>query len=95
MRFRKKPIEVEAWQWNGRLDHRPEWLSVMAANPFYEGKIVVGTGHVTRQQDKLIIDTLNGTMTASLTDWIIREVKGEIYYCRADIFAQTYDPVKD
>jgi hypothetical protein len=40
-----------------------------------------------------IISTLEGTMTASNGDWIIRGVKGELYPCKPDIFAEIYEPV--
>jgi len=41
----------------------------------------------------LLIDTLEGTMTARRGDWIIKGVVGEIYPCKPDIFAATYEPV--
>jgi hypothetical protein len=44
---------------------------------------------------KLSVDTLEGTMTASPGDWIIRGVKGEFYPCKPDIFTTTYDPAID
>lgn len=40
------------------------------------------------------IKTLEGTMRAELGDWVIRGVKGELYPCKPDIFAATYDPVE-
>lgn len=40
----------------------------------------------------LEIRTLEGTMTASEGDWIIRGVKGELYPCKPDIFEATYEP---
>ena len=39
------------------------------------------------------IDTLEGKMLAQPGDWIIRGVKGEVYPCKPDIFAATYEPV--
>lgn len=36
--------------------------------------------------------TLEGTMRASLDDWIIRGVKGEFYPCKPDVFKDTYEP---
>jgi hypothetical protein len=80
MKVRKKPVEVEAWRWDGEsIKHlRPEWL---------RGPDVLMQGQT------LCIDTLEGTMTAQLGDWIIRGVKGEIYPCKPDIFEQTYEPV--
>jgi hypothetical protein len=39
----------------------------------------------------IAIDTLEGTITASPSDWIIRGVAGEFYPCRDDIFQRTYE----
>lgn len=41
----------------------------------------------------LIISTLEGMMRADPGDWIIRGVKGELYPCKPDIFAATYEAV--
>ncbi|MCV7210203.1 hypothetical protein H7J75_16200 [Mycolicibacterium canariasense] len=41
----------------------------------------------------IAIRTLEGTMTASVNDWVIRGVQGEFYPCKPDIFAATYDEV--
>lgn len=43
----------------------------------------------------IAIDTLNGTITASPGDWIIRGVQGEHYPCKPAVFAQTYSRVQD
>jgi hypothetical protein len=40
-----------------------------------------------------IIDTLEGSMTATPGDYIIRGVKGELYPCKPDIFEATYDVI--
>ena len=40
------------------------------------------------------IHTLEGTMIASVGDYIIKSVKGEIYPCKPDIFEATYDPAE-
>lgn len=80
MKFRKKPVEIEAWQWDGSSirNLRPQWLQ--------DANVLMST-------DKLLIDTLEGTMTAQPGDWIIKGVKGEIYPCKPDIFEETYEPV--
>jgi hypothetical protein len=77
-KYRKKPIEIEAFcpSANGEW---PEWAT-QALN-----KTIVNHG------DKLLIFTLEGRMTAEPYDWIIRGVKGEIYPCKPDIFAASYD----
>ena len=41
------------------------------------------------------IETLEGKMRATKDDWIIKGVKGEVYPCKADIFAMTYERVED
>lgn len=42
---------------------------------------------------ELVIETLEGNMTAKKGDWIIRGVKGEMYPCKPDIFEQTYEAI--
>ena len=82
MRYRKKPVEIEAWQWNGGMknfDARPDWA---------KKEKVIWHMHI----DQLSIITLEGTMSASLGDWIIKGVKGELYPCKPEIFAETYEP---
>ncbi|MCA2590197.1 MAG: hypothetical protein IM509_05455 [Microcystis sp. M31BS1] len=49
----------------------------------------------SHMNNKLSILTLEGTMTASTNDWIIRGVNGELYPCKPDIFEKTYELVKD
>lgn len=87
-KFRKKPVVIEAFQWNGEHGRTyvgifPEWFVVAA-------KI----GEVTYQpmRDVLEIITLEGKMCAERGDWIIRGIKGELYPCKPDIFAATYEP---
>ena len=79
-KFRKKPVVINAWQWNGDLEQVADVLC---------GEITLGLIDHT-----LKIETLEGVMTASLGDWIIRGVKGELYPCKPDIFAATYEPVE-
>ena len=56
-------------------------------------KPIVVEAHQTTE--KVIIDTLEGAMTANPGDWIITGVNGEQYPCKPDIFEKTYEPVKD
>ena len=50
-------------------------------------------GRVIMSLVEVEIPTLEGTMTASMNDWIIRGVKGELYPCKPDIFEATYEAV--
>lgn len=82
-KYRKKPVEIEAWQ-----------LPMPDADTrVFEGNHDILFKRENGQIVEAIITTLEGVMTASSGDWIIRGVKGELYPCKPDIFAATYDPV--
>lgn len=83
--FRKKPVVIEAFQHFSDLGTRiaefPHWLI-----------IACGDGTIYVKQGETYIKTLEGDHHVSEGDWIIRGVKGELYPCKPDIFAATYDP---
>ena len=82
MKFRKKPVVIDAVQWNGaNLDD----VAKLGGAREYEQDFV---------GDGLIIKTLEGDMKANKNDWIIKGVKGELYPCKPDIFEATYDKVE-
>lgn len=60
MKYRKKPVVIEAYQTDKEMD----------------------------------IETLEGTMHASVGDYIITGVRGEQYPCKPDIFEKTYEPAE-
>ncbi len=76
-KFRKKPIVIDAVQYNGQNIHE---LTKFGARV---GIFLEGVG----------IYTLEGTMTARPGDWIIKGVQGEFYPCKPDIFEATYELV--
>jgi hypothetical protein len=83
-RFRKKPVEVEAWQFNGEpVLEWPNWLAGRCAG--YDRH-----GNGTRA---LNIHTLEGIMSVNLGDWVIKGTQGEVYPCKPDIFAEIYEQV--
>lgn len=79
-KYRKKPVVIDAVQWSGDI------LDAEQIVEFGDGDPIGFKG------DTLQIVTLEGVMSASPGDWIIRGVKGELYPCKPDIFAATYDP---
>jgi hypothetical protein len=86
--YRKKPVEIEAFQWLADLEPTEQLGWLMDA--LQAGTVrIVGSGEAM----SLLIETLEGAMTARPGDWVIKGVKGEIYPCKPDIFAQTYDAV--
>lgn len=76
MKYRKKPIVIDAIQYTGKNVN----------------EIVLFTGkHNIDYGDHLRIKTLEGTMTANIGDYIIKGVSGEFYPCKPYIFEQTYE----
>ena len=87
--YRKKPVTIEAWQWAGDLVGAPQWImDAIAVDNVYFFK-------PNQPEQQLMIRTLEGVMAASAFDYIIRGVRGELYPCKPDIFAQTYEPADD
>lgn len=82
-KFRKKPVVIEAVQLT------EETFSAPHPNPEHIVGVIYDPQTKTAQ-----IQTLEGVMTASLGDWIITGVNGELYPCKPDIFAKTYEPVQ-
>ena len=82
MKFRKKPVVIEAIQWTGN-------------NSYEVGSFTGMKASMAKQHDQweILIETLEGTMKADRGDWIIKGVQGEFYPCKPDIFEQTYEPV--
>jgi len=94
MKFRKLPVEIEAIRASDAIlaarnnwSALPEWL-----RDAYDSK-EPGKG-IVFAADAVHITTLEGVMAAAPEDWIIRGVKGELYPCKPDIFAATYESVE-
>ena len=88
--YRKKPVVIEAVQFNGvRADD-------------LEGSVAFDDWIATNQGsrkcryvgDTFQIPTLEGVMTAIPGDWIIKGVSGELYPVKPEIFQATYEPVE-
>jgi hypothetical protein len=87
-RYRKRPVEVEAMQFLGPIMDAGYLVAFDDWMVAHQGKR--GARYAGRQ---LIIRTLEGDMIADPGDWIIQGVQGELYPCKPDIFAETYEPV--
>lgn len=90
MLFRKKPVVIEAYQFQNKVgkDDRPKWMLEA---------VRMGVVQFRPNGDAppyLEIQTLEGVMRANFGDWIIKGVLGEIYPCKPEIFEQTYEPVE-
>ena len=88
MKFRKKPVVIEAVRWDGTnvktvLDFGDSGPAPLWGDDF---KIDASGVHIR---------TSEGIMRADVGDWIIKGLKGEFYPCKPDIFAATYEPVTE
>jgi hypothetical protein len=88
MKFRKKPVIIDAFQWNGEFMGRylPDWFNFAISE---------GTAWFTKNYEFIVIKTLEGDHRVNKTDYIIKGVKGEIYPCKPDIFEMTYERIED
>ena len=81
MKFRKKPVVIEAFRY-WTTDYRPDWFCDK-----------VTTNEIITYSTHCEIKTLEGTMRGEVGDYIIQGVNGEIYPCKPDIFDKTYEIV--
>lgn len=84
MKYRKKPIVIDAIQWDGS---KKAWDKIMAL-----GRVRWKPGEMG--SETFIIETLEGDMIVRVNDFVIRGVAGEFYPCKPDIFEMTYEPVE-
>ncbi len=82
-KYKKKPIVIEAVQYTGTEQSIVDAIALPEAE------------QVCFLKNELHVCTLEGVMTASLNDWIIKGVGGEVYPCKPDIFEKTYDLVEE
>ena len=85
MRARKKPVEIEFWE------IPPNDYKTREALPAWLCKAVVDGVVTALPEGGVIIKTLEGDHRGNVGDLIIQGVKGELYPCKPDIFAKTYD----
>lgn len=90
MKFRKKPVVIEAVQF---LPNDKSTDAIIALANQGSRQVDIHVSH--DQRYSLYIYTLEGKMEASIGDWIIKGVSGELYPCKPDIFFQTYEPAEE
>lgn len=89
MKYRKKPVVIEAIQWNG--ENTGKVFDFMESNT-REIRYIKKSKHV--HIPFIEIETLEGVMYASINDYIIKGISGEYYPCKPDIFDLTYEKVE-
>lgn len=84
-KYRKKPIVIEALQWNGtNFNEIHDFTRDNSSFLLNDAKELV-----------LVVHTLEGDMTASEGDFIICGVNDEFYACKPDVFEKTYEKVDE
>ena len=91
MKYRKKPVVIEAIQWVDNTSDVLNFCGKYYTYNVYDSAWRVGQGPAS---EELIIHTLEGDMIASRGDYIIKGVNGEFYPCKPDIFEKTYEKVE-
>lgn len=86
MKYRKKPVVIEALQFFDTSER------ILELSEFIDNQEVV-VNYEKPDSPVLKIETLEGVMTASEGDYIIKGVNGEFYPCKPDIFEKTYEAV--
>lgn len=90
MKYRKKPVVIEAIMWTGN-----NLLEIIK----FTGQNASATDYKWEEYEDLVAEkglkifTLEGSHMATIGDYIIKGVKGEVYPCKPDIFEQTYESV--
>lgn len=79
-KFRKKPVEIEAFQWNGEPPfHWPSWARENL--------------DIRYEISNLQVNTARGAVRANKGDWIIHQADGEVYPCPGPVFERNYESV--
>lgn len=84
-KFTKKAVTIEAIRFSDDAD------TISNIHGFL-GAETTRVSYENPDAPVIKIETLEGTMTAQVGDWIIKGVKGEFYPCKHDIFQSTYLP---
>jgi hypothetical protein len=103
MKYKKKPVVVDAIKWDGSRKSTKEVLEFMGQKVDTRLQISCDkfdeyVDHVN--QNGLTIHTLEdgsdgrAKHVASLGDYIIKGIQGEFYPCKPDIFEATYEKVE-
>ena len=83
-KYVKKPVVIEAMVFEDTaLDELSDFMDNQEVRVSY-----------AEPEPKLLIETLEGTMSANEGDYIIKGISGEFYPCKPDIFHKTYEEVK-
>lgn len=94
--FRKRPVEIEAVQWDGTVEAATpiiQWVLDNGGTARYHGeRRPLDDPELLLQPACIVIDTMEGSMAAKAGWWIIKGIKGEFYPCEPEVFEGSYYP---
>jgi hypothetical protein len=90
-RYRKLPVEIDAFKWTGGPDQTEDPIWIVEAIKAGTVRFNPATNETECQ---MVIETLEGNMIANVGDYVIRGTAGEIYPCKPTIFESIYEEVK-
>lgn len=92
MRYRSKPVEIEAIQWNG-MNQRELEIFTHGMMTFHE---IRANGNELVVVSAQVWDVLQDTwVNVNHGDMIIKGTEGEFYPCAHEVFQKKYEPVQD
>jgi len=90
MKYRKKPVVVEAYQW-----HLAYGETDVVKRDIDREDLLPRNQHKKLYYINTIINTIEGKMAVSDDDWIIEDARGNFSVCEPDMFNETYEPVEE
>jgi hypothetical protein len=91
-KYRKKPVVIEAMQWDGTrasIERLCRWVNDRPCE--FDDPTLSYTFTTANDVDDVQIWTLEGSHLVSPGDFVIQGVAGEFYACKPDIFDATYE----
>lgn len=93
MRYKTKPVEIEAIRWTGQnLEEIKQFVGDSLEYDIWDAIWETGMG---RPHIYMKIRTLEGVMNASVGDYIIKGLRGEFYPCKPDVFEKKYEVIAE
>jgi len=93
MKYRQKPVVVEAIKWTGNWSEISAWL-----DEIFSGGLIFQPGQLpplrVNDDGELVVETLHGPAIADVGEWVVRGVVGDLYPRMDDIFEATHEWVE-
>lgn len=89
-KYKKRPVKIKALKLTLKV-----WDKLWGNPTDINNYLLQATFEKDSQEKIFVIETLEGVMKATIGDYLIIGIKGEIYPCKEDIFRKTYELVRE